>query len=189
MAGGASKETLAEIRRVLRNVGRRLTNIEGMGTPSPAIETFLDIQNRFLGEELGEIDISSLRKAIRSMDEKEATSLLRNLRYVDRLRTSTVRGAKAYNDRIRPVLDRYNKWDEDTKAKFRAIYRKTFLESGVYLEKFKYDIFELAANAIEYEDPDKLPIAVQETLIALLKEGGDTDVSEREFSSKLSEFL
>lgn len=189
MAGGASKETLAEIRRLLTNVGRRLENIEGMGNPSPAIETFLDIQNKFLGEELGEISISRLRSALREMDEKTATSLLRNLKYVDRLKTSTVRGAKSYNDRIRPVLERYERWDEATKAKFREIYRKTFMESGYYLEKFKYDIFELAANAIEFEDPDKLPIAVQETLIALLKEGGDTDVSEREFSSKLSEFL
>lgn len=186
MADGITrKELLSYTRQELTRLGRRLENVAGGNIVSPALQDFLNLQERLTG--VGdELDVASVRKTLRSLSDKDLTSVYRDIRYISNLSSSSVRGAKRYESRVAPILDRYTSWDEEKRAKFREVYGK-IMETGLSGELFRYSVLELAEIATEKEDTDEIPVRVERLMIELQKLHADDDgeVTANEFLSAL----
>lgn len=163
------KELRKEIRRLDKNLSRRIANIEGLGSSAPqyAINRYREATK----------DIKSLS----ALSRKQLVTLHRDLRYINALKSSTVKGAKDVQTKFEPIRDKLSALSPDTRKKFWEIYGKLYESTGGTMENFKYEIF---ATNIDYiyggQDVDKAVMDIIEeydkTLEQLGGSAGDEEI-------------
>ena len=129
------KELRKEIRRLDRNLSRRIANIEGLGSSAPqyAINRYREATK----------DVKSLS----ALSNKQLVTLHRDLRYIDALKSSTVKGAKDVAIKFEPIREALEALSPNMRDKFWEIYGKLYERTGNTMEGFKYEIF---ATNVDY---------------------------------------
>ena len=97
------EQLVKEIRRVNKNLSRRLDRIEkrGLEVSTFALNKYKDFKEKLpIGREL------------RKLDKKQLQSLYRDVKYISNLKSSTVKGALATKNKFEPIRDRLNNPDD-----------------------------------------------------------------------------
>ena len=132
------EQLVKEIRRVNKNLSRRLTRIEkrGLEVSTFALNKYNDFKEKLpVGREL------------RKLDKKQLQSLYRDVKYISNLKSSTVKGALSTKNKFEPIRDRLNTLSKTQQEKFWEIYGKLY-ETNATMEKFKYEIFNESIDEV-----------------------------------------
>lgn len=145
------KEMRKESRRIIKNLSRRIERIERLGASAPqyAVEHYRKLEKR-------------LPARLTQLSEKELTSLYRDLRYINALKSSTVKGALQTQKTFEPIKQKLEVLSPDSQRKFWEIYGKLYEITGNTMEGFKYELFETNIDYI-YGGQD-VDTAVQEII-------------------------
>ena len=172
------KEMRKESRRLIKNLSRRIERIEGLGSSAPqyAVSAYRELEKR-------------IPKKITQLSDKELKTLYRDLRYINSLKSSTVKGALQSQAKFEPIKDKLEALSPETRKKFWSIYGKLYERTSGTLENFKYEIFETNIDYIYGgQDVDKAVEDIIAEYDKTLKElGGDVTDEEIKilFTSKL----
>ena len=116
-------------RRLIKNVSRRIERIEKYDketTPQYAVEKYRSL---------------NIPKRLSELSRKELENLYRDLSYIERLKSSTVRGAKEVQRKLEPIKNNLKTLSPEAKKKFWEIYGKQYeITSGTF-EKYKYEVW------------------------------------------------
>jgi hypothetical protein len=115
--------------------------LAGDNVLSPALQDFLTVQKVLTGSS-DSLDVSAVRAELKNLSTDELHRVYIDLRYIDNLKTSRVLGAKRYTSRVKPVIDRYDTWDEEKKKKFIEAYMK-LIEAGLAGFLLNHTIFHM----------------------------------------------
>lgn len=174
-------ETKQEIRKLIRNIGRRVKNIEELGFIAPQYAT-----RKFH-------ELTDNRKSLSDMTEKELNTLYRDLKYVDNLKSSTVKGAIDVGRNFEPIKQDLDTLSESTKKKFWEIYEKFYERTAGTAEAYKYIIFEQNIDEIFSGNTDVDDIVnklIEAYDKSLMETGGDDENAMRiRFSSNLEDIF
>lgn len=136
----ASQLTPAEMRkeskRLIKNISARISRIEGLGSSAPQYAV-----NRFRQLE------QNLPAKLTDLSDSQLRTLYRDLRYIENLKSSSVKGAKEVAVKFEPIKEKLDALSPTTKKKFWEIYGKLYERTSGTMENFKYELF--AAN-IDY---------------------------------------
>ena len=168
-----------ESRRLIENVSRRIARIEGLGETAPqyAVKAYRELEKR-------------IPDKLTKLSDKELQNLYRDLRYINALKSSTVKGALSTQAKFEPIKSKLEALSPKTREKFWEIYGKVYERTGGTMENFKYELFE--AN-IDYiyggQDVDEAVNEIIGEYDKTLRELG-SDVTDEEikilFTSKLN---
>ncbi len=138
-----TEEMLEESRKLINSLKGRIANIEGLGESAPqyAVKHFRELEKR-------------IPKKLTDLSDKELRTLYRDLRYINALKSSTVKGAKEIQKKFLPIEKQLNALSKTTRNKFWEAYGKIFESTGGVLEKFKYEILETNIDYIYGGDVD-----------------------------------
>lgn len=174
-------ETKNEVRKLIRNIGRRVKNIEELGFVAPQYAT-----KRFH-------ELTDNMKSLSKMDEKELNTLYRDLKYVDSLKSSTVKGAIDVGRNFEPIKQDLDTLSEDTRKKFWEIYEKFYERTAGTAEAYKYIVFERNIDEIFAGNTDVDEIVhnlIEAYDKSLMETGGEDENAMRlQFSSNLDELF
>lgn len=125
------KEMRQESRKLIKNLSQRIKRIEGLGSSAPqyAVNKFRELEK-------------SIPKRLTQLSKEELTTLNRDLRYINSLKTSTVKGALHTQEKFEPVKAKLDALSPDTQKKFWEIYGKLYERTSGTMENFKYELFE-----------------------------------------------
>lgn len=174
----APKEMRKEVRRLIRNLSRRITNIEGLGTSAPqyAVNKYRNLEK-------------DLPRDLRKLSPSKLTTLYRDLTYIGNLKTSTVKGALKVSKTFEPIRQQLDVLSPDLRNKFWEIYGKLYGETGGQIENFKYEIFNTNIDYIySGEEADKAVLDIMQEYDKTLRELGSRATDEEIkilFTSKL----
>lgn len=147
MAKYRSKYELLDLIYDLKeDLDKRTKEIKGLGysTPFSATEQYDKLRKDLDKTELGQKDIIEL------------TNLYRDLKYINDLSTSSVKGAeRAYNEWT-PVQEQLSYLSKDKQDQFWKIYEK-LIENVGYQPQYKYDDFQTIMEYL-YEGEDTFDI-------------------------------
>lgn len=176
------KELIKENRRLLKNLSRRIANIEALGSPVPlyAVDKFRQLEK-------------TIPKNISRLDRKSLTTLNRDLRYINALKTSTVKGAKKAQETWIPIERNLKIFSPNNIAKFWEIYNKIYERMGGLTEKYKYELFDTITDFMyQGSDSDAVVEEIIDQFDDTLKELGGNATDEKVkvlFSSKLKKLF
>jgi len=174
-------ETKQEIRKLIRNIGRRVKNIEELGFIAPQYAT-----QRFH-------ELTDNSKSLSDMTEKELNTLYRDLKYIDNLKSSTVKGAIDVGRNFEPIKQDLDTLSESTKKKFWEIYEKFYERTAGTAEAYKYIVFEQNIDEIFSGNTDVDDIVhklIEAYDKSLMETGGDDENAMRiRFSSNLEDIF
>lgn len=142
--GPVEKELAKQVQRLLRNIKRRLLTISSKGLESPATNKFISMV------ESGVIPLST-----RNLSRMQLINSLRNLKYIQSLKTSYTKGARQWTNKIKPIFDRLVNNGITSKNDFFKLYNK-LVEENALLEKYKYDVWDIIEKGIENGEPDEV---------------------------------
>lgn len=130
------EELLNEVRRLKKNVGGRIKKIDALGfslekSASTDYKKFLE-EYKNLGK---------------NTSEKELRSAYRDLKYIDQLKTSTVKGAREAFENFADLSGMLTALSRTEQDKFWEIYKRFYETSGGMAERFKYEVFEAILDA------------------------------------------
>lgn len=176
------QEMRKESRRLIKNLSRRIERIEGLGSSAPqyAVSAYRELEKR-------------IPKRLTELSSTELTTLYRDLRYINSLKSSTVNGAIQTQSKFEPIKAKLEALSPDTQKNFWDIYGKLYERTSGTMENFKYELFE--ANIDYIYGGQEVDKAVEEILSeydSTLKElGGDVSDAEIKvlFTSKLRTLL
>lgn len=140
------RELKREIRRISRNLSKRISNLERLGitTSRETIRKYHEL----------EAEIAALN----ILDRKELTQLYRDINYINNLKTSTVRGSLKAQINFRPIEEYISELSEEDNKTFWHAYN-TLVEDRMISNYFKYEamkiariIFEKKLNATEVRE-------------------------------------
>ena len=159
------KNLIKDINNLKRNIERRFFNIEKRGLYSPSLEKY----KYQVGRKDYEYDENLLKNKKRFYDAsvkgKNVTQLqtiYNRLKYINDLKTSTLKGAKKFQEKVEPLLnkvfkhDYYEKGEDDKKIyrnKVFELYGK-FVDEKFLLEKFRYEILDYIEENIEKSEEE-----------------------------------
>lgn len=125
------QEMRQEIKRLIKNLSRRISNIEGLGSSAPqyAVNAYRELEKR-------------IPNRLTQLSQKELTTLYRDLRYINSLKSSTVKGALFTQTKFEPIKAKLDALSPDTRKKFWEIYEKLYERTSGTMENFKYELFE-----------------------------------------------
>lgn len=172
------KEMRQESRRLIKNISRRIKRIEGLGssTPQYAVNAYRDLEKK-------------IPNRLTQLSNKELNTLYRDLRYVNSLKSSTVKGALHTQSKFEPIKEKLEVLSPSTKKKFWEIYGKLYERTSGTMENFKYELFETNIDYIYGgQEADKAVADIIEEYDKTLKElGGNVTDEEIKvlFTSKL----
>ncbi len=172
------REMRQESRRLIKNISRRIARIEGLGSSAPqyAVNAYRELEKR-------------IPKRLTQLSQKELTTLYRDLRYINALKSSTVKGALQTQSKFEPIKEKLEVLSPDTKKKFWEIYGKLYERTSGTMENFKYELFETNIDYIYGgQEVDKAVADIIEEYDKTLKElGGNVTDEEIKvlFTSKL----
>lgn len=117
--------------------------------------------------------------------------MYRDIRYINDLKSSSIKGAESVKRSYEPIRERVGKLSADTQKSYYELYNK-ILETAPLLERFKYDIMDVAMMMTEKdmsidESLKRFFDEYQQYLLGL--EGDSTDETTRLFFSELGERL
>lgn len=179
------EEMRKEIRRVLRQVGRNVKEIEAAASVSSFIPTYAVEK------------VKQFRKDIRKLSIKRATgrtlrNYYRDINYIAGLKSATLEGAQEMSWTWQPIKAQLDEMTEEQKKKFWNIWDKAYSENAL-LEHFKYEIMSESVQRVFDENNtdfgQKVVDIFEETQLELRRYLG-REPSEQEiasiFISKLS---
>ena len=174
------EQLVKEIRRVNKNLSRRLTRIEkrGLEVSTFALNKYNDFKEKLpVGREL------------RKLDKKQLQSLYRDVKYISNLKSSTVKGALSTKNKFEPIRDKLNTLSKTQQEKFWEIYGKLY-ETNATMEKFKYEIFDESIDEVfGATETDKIVKEIidefNETLKELGSEATEEQIRKRLFTNKI----
>ena len=170
-----SEQLVKEIRKINKNLSRRLNRIEKRGLE---VSAFAINQYKELKEKMPK------GKELRKLDKNELQSYYRDIKYINSLKTSTVKGALNTKNRFEPVQEKLNALSQDKRDKFWEIYGKLY-SYNPYLEKFKYEIFDESIDEVYAgEEPDKYVLELINEYDAIVK-GLGSKVTDNKIKKKL----
>lgn len=174
------KEQQKEVRRLVKNLSRRIARIENLNLSGSqyAINRYREIEK-------------TLPKNLRPATDKQIQTLYRDLRYVDSLKTGTVKGAKETMKTFEPIKEKLSILSKDTRQKFWEAYGKLY-ENATTMANFKYEIFDVMTDYIfQGVDTDEIVLEIIDMYKNILEEMGG-DVTDEEikvlFTDKLTIF-
>lgn len=120
-----------ESRRLIKNLSRRIARIEGLGSSAPqyAVNHYRELEKR-------------IPSRLTKLSDKELQTLYRDLRYINSLKSSTVKGALQTQETFEPIKAKLETLSKDKQRAFWEIYGKLYETAGGTLENFKYVIYE-----------------------------------------------
>lgn len=171
-----------EIRRLYRNISKRLKSVERQGfAPREALENF----NRATEK----IDPHSVAHSLRALDDYEVTNLYRDLRYINSLKSSYVIGNKEYTEYWQPIKEKIDVLSTEQQKKLWKMYDKIYNISPIY-ERFKYNI--ISGSLVEMywgnTDPEEFGHTIERLYNELMHENGEA-MTDAEFTIKFNEKL
>lgn len=120
----------------MKNVGSRIKKIDALGI---ALEKSASTDfKKFLKE---------YKNIGKDTSEKELRNAYRDLKYIDQLKTSTVKGAKEAFENFADVSEMLKALSNTQQDKFWNIYKRFYETSGGMAERFKYEVFEAIIDA------------------------------------------
>lgn len=131
-------ELKREVKRLERNLSRRVKRIEGLGKQA---SQYLPQGYRTLRQENP--------TKISQMSPKELRTYYRELSRLNSAKSSTVQGAKASRKTFGYTEDILSNLDDEQKRKMFEIYDRIAEEFLEYGAEFKYELFEVAADITE----------------------------------------
>ena len=171
-----------EIRRLYRNISRRLESVKKQGfVPQESIENFARATEM--------INPHKIAQSLHSMDERQILNLHRDLRYINSLKSSYVIGSKEYETFWQPIKEKIDPLSDSAKSKLWAMYDKIYNISPLY-ERFKYTIISAATEQIYSgsTDPEAFGEKIEELYNEIMRDGGFS-MSDEEFTIKFNEKL
>ena len=169
-----------EIRRLYRNISRRLESVKKQGfVPQESIENFARATEM--------INPHKISQSLHSMDDKQILNLHRDLRYINSLKSSYVIGSKEYETFWQPIKEKIDALSDSTKAKLWAMYDHIYRISPFY-ERFKYTIIS-AATVQTYSgntDAEDFGVKIEKLYNEIMRDGGFS-MSDEEFTIKFNE--
>ena len=180
-----ANELAKDIRRIEKNLKQRVAHIEAHeDLPQFGAESFRKFEDR-LHRKLDGRPLSSLT-------EEELRTLHRDIRYINDLKSTSIRGAEIARDKYIPVKEKLDVLSPEIKSKFWEIYGKLVDENRL-LEQFKYDIMGADISMIYGgTQADEIVETIRELYDTTLEELGrnatDEDIKVL-FTSKLESFL
>lgn len=171
-----------EIRRLYRNISRRLESVKKQGfVPQEAIENFARATEM--------IEPHKIAQSLHSMDERQILNLHRDLRYINSLKSSYVIGSKEYEKFWQPIKEKIDALSDSTKSKLWAMYDHIYRIAPLY-ERFKYTIIS-AATVQTYSgntDAEEFGAKIEKLYNEIMRDGGFS-MSDEEFNIKFNEKL
>lgn len=122
---------LQEIRRLWKNLKRRTANITAAGgdLPTTAVDAVNELKR-------------TLPPTFAEMSDADLTKTLRQMRYIDQLKGSSVRGAKEVRARWTPIQNRLDDMSEEQRNDVWAIYSDLYNYNPT-LQRFRYEIINM----------------------------------------------
>lgn len=171
-------EMRKESRRLLTNIRKRIDRIEGLGSSAPqyAVNRFREIEK-------------DVPKKLSDLSDEKLRTLYRDLRYINNLKSASVKGAKEVQQKFEPIKNNLTALSPETRKKFWEIYGKVYEITSGTMENFKYEIFETNIDYIySGQDIDKAVSEIINEYNKSLKELGGNATDENVkllFTSKL----
>lgn len=125
-----------DLRRLYRRISSRIKNIES--TKRDLIEQSYSAANTF--NEL----VEKYGAPKKSMDDKTLRTYYRDLKYIDNLKTSTVKGATETHEMLKDFYGMYGALSDETQDKFWSVYKQLYERTGGLIERYKYEVFDTA---------------------------------------------
>ena len=174
------KEQQKEVRRLVKNLSRRIARIENLNLSGSqyAINRYREIEK-------------TLPKNLRTATDKQIQTLYRGVRYVDSLKTGTVKGAKETMKTFEPIKEKLSILSKDTRQKFWEAYGKLY-ENSSTMANFKYELFDVLSDVmLQGVDTEQLVIDIIDEYMNTLEQlGGEVTDEEIKvlFTDKLTSF-
>lgn len=132
------EEYIKEIRRLERNLKQRAKKIERRG----------NLASQNLPNKLRELR-NKYPDILTTMSKAEARSYYRELRNLDTMKSSTVKGATDVRQSFGYVEDKLSNFTDEQKEKLFQLYGKVYENFIIYAQEFKYEILETAADIVD----------------------------------------
>ena len=177
----SKSELIKETRRYYKNLKSRIKNVEklNLSASRQTVKQFREFEKRF-------------PKKLSKLPEKDIRTLYRDVRYLNSLKTSTVKGAKFTQEKFEPIREKLNALSKSKQEKFWEIYNKLY-EITSTMEHFKYELFDTNIDYIYGgEDVDKAVKDIIEQYNTTLEElGGEASDEEIKllFTSRLQDIF
>ncbi len=173
----SQKELQKETRKLLTNLSKRITRIEGLeNAPQYAVNRFREIEK-------------NVPSRLTQLSEKDLRNLYRDLRYVNRLKSSTVKGAKEVENVFEPIKRKIESLSHENQRKVFGIYERFFETVGGLASHYKYEVLDYATEALQSFGGE------DEALVNLIKafdeiyRGADENATDTETKLLLSQKL
>ena len=129
-----------DVRKLVNEVRKDVERIEKRADlPQFGASAFRGFERRF-GNKLG-------NKYLPSMTTEQLQTMLRDIKYIRGLKSTTIEGAQHTKDVFLPLREELTALSEPQRDKFREIYNK-FVEERRYLEEFKYELQEIVKDMV-----------------------------------------
>lgn len=135
-----ANELAKDIRRIEKNLKQRVAHIEAHeDLPQFGAESFRKFEDRLHRKLDG--------KPLSSLTEEELRTLHRDIRYINDLKSTSIRGAEIARDKYIPIKERLEALSPELRDRFREAYNK-LVDENKLLEQFKYDIMGVDIDMI-----------------------------------------
>lgn len=174
------KEQQKEVRRLVKNLSRRIARIENLNLSGSqyAINKYRQLEK-------------TLPKNLGKATDKQIQTLYRDLKYSDSLKTSTVKGAKETMKTFEPIREKLSILSKDTRQKFWEAYGKLY-ENSSTMANFKYELFDVLSDVmLQGVDTEQLVLDIIDEYMNTLEQlGGEVTDEEIKvlFTDKLTSF-
>lgn len=157
----SDKELKKEIKRYTDKLRKRIKRIRALG-------------DNAMQDAVAKFDeyMSNRKKITPKTERAELLSYYRQLKYIDSLKSSTVKGAIAAGKTAAPVLKSLKSLSENKQKKFWDIYNKMVNRAGLF-DKFKYEIWQTSIDLmLQGEETEKILLDMIEAYDDLILELG-----------------
>lgn len=126
---------IRDIRRLEKNLKGRVSSIEKReDLPQFGAESFRKFERRMNKLLQGKRNLGAL-------SEEQIQTLHRDIRYLNDLKSTSIKGATKARDVYKPVKEKIDALSPKLREKFWEIYNKTVERFG-YMDMYKYELFE-----------------------------------------------
>lgn len=154
---------------LIKSLKARIANVEKLGSSAPkhAVNLFRDLEKR-------------IPKRLKTLSDKELRTLYRDLRYINALKSSTVRGAKKAQKTFEPIKSTLETLSKSSQDKFWEVYGRMFERLGGTLENYKYEIMNADIDYIlQGQDVDQTTKELIKKFDETLEELGGSATDEK----------
>lgn len=188
---------ISKIQKLNKSLSKRMENIKKLGFEELVYDSkdgkYAYQQYEDLVESMGVLDVYNFSKQeLRTLSKKQLTTLYRDLKYIDELKTSTVKGMQKALDRWESIKQKLS-WmsEKDRKLVWDAF--STYLDRNPTADRFKYEVLETIADYSLWggiESSGELGMRIRELLEESKYESGkDIEALKLSFSKKLQDLL